>query len=293
MIEDKKSLFNINLENIGSKNKNSSKEEGIHKISISQLKIPDYMLNSMITKKKVENYNIFDTKEPLTKKEISFKIDDQGSTNACGTTSLVSVLKFHGVKVKDHWEVDKSIRSTKFDFFTTPLDIVNYARDKGMNAGMKNNSSVEDIANYIDKGLPVMTLIDPGADKYDTALHWIVINGYERDDKGDISKLKISDPSGGYSYNEDISEFKKEWEKINIGTTSLPLIHKSATVSSGYKNLMVVISPKNGNLISPDGKPVQASSIKVPKDTDTAAGTTARIVAKGAILIDKISKKLF
>lgn len=287
MIEAKKSLFNFDFTNVISKDKNTD-QKTTNKISVSQLSRNDYFSSSVTEKNKVNNYNFIDNKKESTKAEINFKIDDQGNTNSCGTTSLASVLKHHGVKVKDHWEIDKSIRSTKLDFFTTPGDIVGYAKDRGMNAGMKNNSKVEDIANYVDKGLPVMALIDPGADKYDMGLHWIVVNGYERDNKGDINKLKISDPSGGYSYSQDVDDFKKEWSQINIGTNNIPLINKPMTVSSGYKNLIVVISPKNGVLKSPNGDLLQASTVKLPNSSDTFGGASARVLAKGAVLVDKL-----
>src|SRR5437773_770739 len=55
-----------------------------------------------------------------------YKIDDQGDTNACGTTSLTSVLKHYGADVKDHWEIDKDIRSTRFDMFTAPGSVIDY-----------------------------------------------------------------------------------------------------------------------------------------------------------------------
>ncbi|GIW22431.1 MAG: hypothetical protein KatS3mg068_1438 [Candidatus Sericytochromatia bacterium] len=285
MIENKNNLFNFNFINL---DKDRKLVKNTDKISVNQLKQTDYFLNSAISNQKFHKYSFVEDNKNSVKKEINFKIDDQGNTNSCGTTSLASVLKYHGVNVKDHWEIDKSIRSTKFDFFTTPGDIVSYAKSKGMKAGMKNNSSIEDITNYIDKGLPVMALIDPGSNKYDTGLHWIVINGYERDEKGNVNKLKISDPSGGYSYNQDIDYFKKEWEQINVGTDSLPLINKPMTISSGYKNLIVVISPKSGTVKTPDGNILPASSIKVPNDSDTFGGTSARVLAKGALILDKL-----
>jgi predicted double-glycine peptidase len=287
MIENKTSLWNFNFTGLNNDNNKNKDSKVTNKISVSQLNQPDYFLNSIISKQKLNKYFI-ENKNDSSRTEINFKIDYQGDTNSCGTTSLASILKYHGVRVKDHWEIDKSIRSTRFDFFTAPGDIVSYAKDKGMRAGMKNNSKIDDIVNYINKGLPVMTLIDPGANKYDTGLHWVVVNGYEKDSEGNVNKLVVSDPSAGYSYNQDIEDFKKEWSKINIGTNNLPLINKPATVSSGYKNLMIVIAPKSGSLKTPSGNIIQASEVKLPSNLDTFGGISARVFAKGAILLDKL-----
>jgi len=214
-----------------------------------------------------------------------YKIDDQGNTNACGTTSLTSVLKYFGSNVKDHWEIDKAIRSTKFDMFTAPGDIVSYARSKGFNAGLKNNSSAEEAAKFIDQGVPVIALIDPG-DKYDFNMHWVVLVGYEKNDQGKVSSLKIADPGWGSTYTEDIETFNKEWKNVQVGVEKFPLLGKTS-VSTGYNQLIIPIVPKKGTVKTPDGKTLKAEDIKIPHQWDTVHGFGAKMVSRGAVLIDK------
>ncbi len=217
----------------------------------------------------------------------SYKIDDQGDTNACGTTSLTSVLRYYGANVKDHWQIDKDIRSTRFDMFTAPGAVIDFAKSKGFNAGMKNDGDVEQLAKYVDKGVPPMVLIDSTPDeKYDTGLHWEVVTGYQRDNKGKISHLKIADPSGGNVELQDVNSFKKEWGSVKIGE-DLPLLGKKS-VGTGYNNMFIVITPKNTDIKAPDGKKVNTTSVIVPHDHDTVTGKVAKVFAKGAKLADDV-----
>lgn len=216
----------------------------------------------------------------------NYKIDDQGDTNSCGTTSLTSVLNHFGANIKDHFEIDKSIRSQKFDMFTAPGDIVSYANSKGFNAGLKKDSNVQEVASFIDKGIPVMALIDSG-DKYDFNMHWIVITGYEKDDKGKMKNFVIADPSGGYTYTKDIESFTEKWSNIQVGTEKMPVIGGKATFKSGYNNLIIPIAPKNKNITLSTGKTINSKDIKIPNEFDTIQGYGSRVVSKGAIILER------
>lgn len=216
----------------------------------------------------------------------NYKIDDQGDTNSCGTTSLTSVLKYFGVNVKDHFEVDKTIRSTRFDMFTAPGDIVNYANSKGLNAGFKKNSNLDEVASFIDKGVPVMVLIDSGT-QYDFNMHWVVITGYEKDDKNKIANVVISDPAGGYTRTQDVESFSERWGNIKVGSEKLPLVGGKISLKTGYNNLIIPIAPKNKGITLPDGKVASSKDIKIPHEMDTIQGYGSRVVAKSALLLDK------
>ncbi len=221
------------------------------------------------------------------KNEISdYKIDDQGDTNSCGTTSLTSVLKHYGSKIKDHWEIDKSIRSARFDMFTTPGDIVSFAIKSGFRAGMKNNGDFDELAKYTDKGVPVMILMDPDQ-KTDFGLHWMVVTGYERGMAGTIDSLKIANPAGGYLYTEKTNEFNAKWSDLRVGFEKTPVIGGKSTFSTGYNRLMIPIVPKDKMIKTPDGKLLDANKINIPNDTDSIQGKGARVVGKGAIFADK------
>jgi hypothetical protein len=253
-------------------------------------------VNSLILKgnSKVGDINIFEMGAKVPgkanlagiKNELpDYKIDDQGNTNSCGTTSLTSVLKYFGSDIKDHFEIDKAIRSARFDMFTAPGDIVSYAKSKGFKAGLNNNSTPEDLASFIDKGVPVIILIDPG-DQYDFNMHWIVIKGYERNDKGEIDKVNIADPAGGWTYTKDMESLKKQWGNIRVGFENIPVLGRES-VSTGYNNLMIPIVPKNKMIKLPDGKMINSATINIPSQFDSVHGYGARVVGKSVLLLDK------
>ncbi|MFN8671755.1 MAG: C39 family peptidase [Candidatus Sericytochromatia bacterium] len=241
------------------------------------------------------------TNENKTEKDkecsIPYKIDDQGDTNACGTTSLASVLNYYNEdksKNIDHWKIDKSIRATGLGdggMFTAPSSIVSYAKKNGFNAGLQKNTTIEDLAKRIDKGVPSMVLIDTTPeDKNDAAFHWMVVTGYTKDDKNQINKLKMADPSGGYVSDVDVADFKKQWGNLKAGFNYNDKIKMS--VGTGYNNLSVVIVPKNGDLTTPEGKKIKVSEVKVPNDRDSIQGVIADKIGKGAVLVDKTIQKV-
>ncbi len=65
---------------------------------------------------------------------------DQGNTNACGTTSLANVMTHWG-KPPTHDQIDNDIRA--FDMFTAPDKLVEYARANGMRASLKADANRE------------------------------------------------------------------------------------------------------------------------------------------------------
>lgn len=210
-----------------------------------------------------------------------FKIDNQGSTNACGTTSLAAVLRYYGYSVKDHWEIDKTIRSTRFDFFTTPHGIIDYANSKGLRTGLKLNSNLKDLANMIDQGVPVMVLTDSTPEnKTDFYLHWQVVTGYKKDRTGNIDKLIIADPSSGSVDETDANEFLKEWSNIKLGPgIELPLVGQ-ISVNTGYDRMFIAMVPPNRLIKTPSGKVINSNSITLPKNFDTVHGFLAHGVSK-------------
>ena len=109
---------------------------------------------------------------------------DQGNTNACGTTSLANVLTDWG-KPTTHEQVDSDIRH--FDLFTAPDKIVDYARDHGMRAELKADASVNDLAKMIDQGVPPIVLMDPDSDS-NANLHYMTVTGYNKDASGKMPR---------------------------------------------------------------------------------------------------------
>src|SRR5262249_27737635 len=107
---------------------------------------------------------------------------DQGTANACGTTSLAMIMSYLGVpETKD--QIDAEIR--RWNTFTSPEDLVDFARSKGLEAEGYNNGSWEDVKSQIDQGHPVQCMIQADYDYGDgTAIHgqhYVAITGYGTD----------------------------------------------------------------------------------------------------------------
>lgn len=107
----------------------------------------------------------------------------QGDTNSCGTTSLAYVLRYLlNDDTYTHGIIDDEIRDTSVDggrgMFSDPLSLVDYARDKGLNAEIYNNGNFEEVKEFTDRGIPVMLAITPDASGDVTASHWIVVVSY-------------------------------------------------------------------------------------------------------------------
>lgn len=191
--------------------------------------------------------------EKLSPNDLGVIPQDQGNTNACGTTSLANVLTHWG-KPTTHEQIDKDIRA--FDMFTAPDKIVDYARSHGMRAEMKVDASVDDIAKMIDQGVPPIVLMDPDSDN-NLNQHYVTVSGYNRDANGKITDLVISDSAGGDRYTMPVEEFQKKWDDL-----------KMKGVSTGLNNVMISVVPNDGRKITGgDGVTRSASDIQLPKSS--------------------------
>src|SRR5215471_5663516 len=81
---------------------------------------------------------------------------DQGSQNACGTTTLAEIMSYLGVpETKD--DIDSTIR--QMNIYTAPDDMIRYARDHGLEAEGYNNSSWDEVKAMLDAGHPVLAMV--------------------------------------------------------------------------------------------------------------------------------------
>ncbi|MCO6432272.1 MAG: hypothetical protein J5J00_15570 [Deltaproteobacteria bacterium] len=69
--------------------------------------------------------------------------------------------------------------------FTTPNGIVSYLKRRGVASLAVNKSSLEDIAECIDSGRPVIALVRSG-----TSPHWVTLPGYTRQVEFEGSSIK-------------------------------------------------------------------------------------------------------
>lgn len=182
-------------------------------------------------------------------------LEDQGATNGCGTTSLAMMLSFWKDKpgAFNREKIDSSIRH--FNLFTSPQNVGSYARDNGMRAEVVNKAKVEDLTKLLDQGVPTQILYDPNGDGSDEALHYVVATDYTKDEKGNVTGIKIADPAGGYETTVPIEEFKERWDKLEF-----------MGQNTGLSNVMIPMLPKENTPIKgKDGVVRDSKDIQLPK----------------------------
>jgi hypothetical protein len=159
--------------------------------------------------------------------------------NSCGQFAMTLVLNSMGIET-DGNEIFQD--SNPASIFTAPSTLVTELQERGVNATQKHNASIDDIKAKIDAGKPVITLVDCG----DNCPHWICITGYDTDEEGNITSIRMRDAYWGTKSVEqmDIEEFKQRWAKP-LGTGALGAFTR-------YKNLMIDIDgtrdPNNPSL---------------------------------------------
>lgn len=216
----------------------------------------------------------------LSPNDLGVLAQDQGNTNACGTTSLANVMTYWG-KSTTHNEIDKSIRA--FDVFTAPDKIVDYARSNGMRADIKTDANVEDLAKMVDQGVPPIILMDPD-ESSNANLHYMTVTGYNRDSSGKISDVVVADSAGGNRYTMSADEFQKKWSDLKMGG-----------VSTGLSNVMISTVPNDGRtVVGGDGVSRKSSDIQLPSSTLTSdiKSGFARLAANGVSNVTHAAEKI-
>lgn len=216
----------------------------------------------------------------LSANDLGVLAQDQGNTNACGTTSLANVMTHWGMP-RTHGQIDNDIRA--FDLFTAPDKLVEYARDNGLHAELKNDATLDDIAKMVDQGVPPIVLIDPNNQGSDAVLHYVTVTGYTRDANGKIDELVIADSAGGERYKVSAEEFQQKWDKLKMGN-----------IGTGFNNVMITTVPKDGRMITGgDGVQRRASDIQLPKSSllgtmkSFLARVGANVFSNAALLAEK------
>ena len=180
-------------------------------------------------------------------------MQDQGQTNGCGTTSLAVLLSFLTGRpgAFKQAQIDSAIR--RGDLFSSPHNLVDYAQRQGFRSKAINNGSLDQLKDYVAKGVPVQVLYDPGA-KDDLLLHYVNVVGYD----AEADEFLIADPNDGPDQGlrrVEADEFAERWadlEMKNLGT--------------GMNNVMLVHLPgENTPIKGPDGKTRMSDTIALPE----------------------------
>lgn len=219
---------------------------------------------------------------PRDARSFSSFLEDQGETNGCGTTSLAMLLSFWKDKTGRYTRTGIDMAIRHFDMFTSPQNIVDYARSQGFRAVARNGSSVDEIRAMVDQGVPVQVLYDPNADGSDKLLHYVVVTDYKTDEKGNLTDLVIADPAGGKVDTVPVDEFKKRWDDI-----------KFMNYGTGVDNLMIPMLPKrNVPIRGRDGKVRMSDDIALPKATGLGwRVAVADVLADATNLASKVKEK--
>ena len=140
---------------------------------------------------------------------------NQGSTNACGTASLSMIMQYLGVP-SSREEIDSEIR--RVDQGVSPQLLISYAREHGLAAEGYNHGSWDEIKGYIERGIPVQTLINVKADGNLNNGHFVAVVGFRTDPKTGVEQIgfRNSADKGKIDWM-DRSEFENKWHNHFAG----------------------------------------------------------------------------
>ena len=134
---------------------------------------------------------------------------------SCGTTSLAMIMRFltqdSSITPED---IDREIRRLP-NMFSAPLDLIRYARRKGLQAEEYNHKSLQDVEDLVAQGIPVMPLLDltPNNALDFDQWHWVVVVAIEKTDRQKV--LLINNPWGQREkWGEE--KFSNEWTGLKL-----------------------------------------------------------------------------
>lgn len=132
--------------------------------------------------------------------------------NSCGTCSLSAILGHFGIEATQK-EIDRQIRNA--NIFTAPDLVLRYARQEGMEAVFRNHGSAEELKRLIDRGTPVVLLVDtqPHNALRPLHLHYVTALSYRIDDG---FHLGVYNPWG---LREELDEdgLDMAWSDVHVG----------------------------------------------------------------------------
>lgn len=175
--------------------------------------------------------------------------------NYCGQFAMSTLLNGMGIET-DPQEVYK--KTNPAGIFTSPPTIVEFLRQSGIDAKMKNEARISDITKRIDGGRPVMCLVDSG----DGTPHWICITGYDTDASGKVVSVRMRDSYWGDSgpHTMPIKEFETAWKKP-FGKGPLGSLLT-------YSNLLI----DNGGTCEPTSTPLYPGTFSTATEDNMASG---------------------
>lgn len=124
----------------------------------------------------------------------------------CGPSAMASVLGYYGKNIDQH-EIADSVYTEELKG-SLITDMKAYAVNQGFEAVVENGD-IPDLKSYIDKGIPVIVLVDRGVSVVNIQ-HYYVVYGYVNRDE----YMVINDGNEKMRFISN-AQLEKEWEKMN------------------------------------------------------------------------------
>jgi hypothetical protein len=155
---------------------------------------------------------------------------------SCGTTSLAMIVRFlTGDNALMPPDIDREIRRLP-TMFSAPLDLMAYARRKGLRAEEYNFGSIEQLETLVSRGIPAMTLLDLTPDNaldFDQ-WHWVVLVAVTS--AGGEKVIVINNPWGRQEeWGQE--KFMKEWTHLRM-----------LGLTFGYDNYYIAVGTADDDL---------------------------------------------
>ena len=126
--------------------------------------------------------------------------------NYCGQFATNCIFQYYGIN-KDGNKIYSETNPA--GIFTAPSTLVEYLNLNGLDANERNNASLSDLIKKLDSNTPVECLVCSDGE----TPHWICVYGYETNEAGKVTSIKMRDSYWGYSKCKtmDIEEFKENF----------------------------------------------------------------------------------
>ncbi len=153
-------------------------------------------------------------------KVLDFPNTRQSYVYSCGPGAVQAVMAYYGRDFRESQLIDL-LKTDKNDG-TTVKYIVNFLDSQGLKVDVKEHMTKADLFSYIDRGIPVIALIQAWgkeadfnnhyADLWDDG-HFVVVIGYTR------KNIICSDPALFKNGYIPIAEFMDRWHDYDEGNT--------------------------------------------------------------------------
>lgn len=138
----------------------------------------------------------------------------QSRDNTCAQAASTVLFNYWGIDLSYQQVVNEANR---FNLGTTPTSAAGYLKSKGLNVSPYKNGSIDFMKSLIDKGHPVMVMLD-----FDGAEHWVVVVGYQEAKNGTVSNLLIHDSVDGPHVPMKKDVFLKRWQNKTL--SGMPVV---------------------------------------------------------------------